>query len=177
MFFKRNFETIMLEFNYLVIFITALIPLIVGMVWYHPKAFGTIWFGETGLKKEDTNNSKMGKVFLITFLLSILYSVAMHFQVIHQLHFKSMLMNEVGFSNGEGEAFEAFVYNMKKYGQNFRTFGHGAFHGFLNSIFIVLPIIAINAMFELKSWKYIMINWGYWAVCSTIMGGIICQFM
>jgi hypothetical protein len=37
-------------------------------------------------------------------------------------------------------------------------------------------MIDINAQFEGKSWKYILINAGYFTVCFTIMGGIICAW-
>ena len=65
---------------------------------------------------------------------------------------------------------------MDKYGNNFRSFGHGAIHGIIASVFFVLPVVAINALFERRSWKYIMLHWGFWAVSLLIMGGLICQF-
>ena len=46
-------------------------------------------------------------------------------------------------------------------------------HGFLGGLFIALPILCTNALFEQKGWKYIWINAGYWIVTMTIMGGII----
>lgn len=162
--------------NYLVLFCASIIPLLVAFVWYHPKMFGKIWKTETGIIEEMTSGSNMFKIFGITFVLSFLYAIAMQFQVIHQFHFKSMLMNDVGFNDGQGTAFNDFKFMMERYGSNFRTFKHGAFHGFLNAIFIVLPIVGINAMFELKSWKYIFIIVGYWALSMILMGGVICQF-
>jgi hypothetical protein len=65
---------------------------------------------------------------------------------------------------------------MTSYGSEFRTFGHGALHGFITSLFIVFPPLATNALFERKSWTYIFINYGYWAVSLIIMGGIISQW-
>ena len=47
----------------------------------------------------------------------------------------------------------------------------------ISSIFldlVVLPITAINSLFEQKSWKYILVTSGYWMVSLTIMGAIIC---
>jgi hypothetical protein len=55
-----------------------------------------------------------------------------------------------------------------------RSFGHGALHGAIGAIFFVLPVLGINALFERKGWKYILINVGYWVVTLTIMGAIIC---
>ena len=50
---------------------------------------------------------------------------------------------------------------------------HGVLHGLLTSVFFFLPVIANNALMERKSWRYIFINLGYWAVSAMIMGGII----
>ena len=63
---------------------------------------------------------------------------------------------------------------MDQYGQNFRTFKHGAFHGTLSGIFYAFPIIAINALFERRSWKYIWIHTGYWILTLALMGGTVC---
>ncbi len=68
-------------------------------------------------------------------------------------------------------SFDAF---MTDYGDVYRTFKHGALHGFTSGIFIAFPIIAINSLFEQKSFKYIAITSGYWIVVMTIMGAIIC---
>lgn len=65
---------------------------------------------------------------------------------------------------------------MDKYGNNFRTFKHGVFHGVISGIFLIFPLFAINAMFERKGFKYIFINSGYWLVSFALMGGIICAF-
>ena len=58
-------------------------------------------------------------------------------------------------------------------GSGHRTFGHGAFHGILGGLFIVMPILSINALFERKGFKYIAINCGYWIASMAIMGGIV----
>lgn len=75
------------------------------------------------------------------------------------------------------EAYKAYTYLMDNYGNNFRTFKHGALHGFIYSIFIALPLIGVNALYDRRSGKYILINWGYWAVVMTVMGGIICAWV
>ena len=46
----------------------------------------------------------------------------------------------------------------------------------LSGSFLAMPVIAIIAMFERKSVKYVAINAGYWIVTLAIMGGLICQF-
>jgi hypothetical protein len=44
----------------------------------------------------------------------------------------------------------------------------------MTGIFFVFPLLAINAMFERRSWKYVFINTGFWTITITLMGGIIC---
>ena len=66
---------------------------------------------------------------------------------------------------------------MADYGTAFRTFKHGALHGTIAGLFIALPIIGTNALFERKSAKYIFINSGYWIVTLAIMGGIVCGWV
>jgi hypothetical protein len=61
-------------------------------------------------------------------------------------------------------------------GTAFRTFKHGAFHGFFGSMIFALPILGTNAMFEQKGWKYILVNMGYWAITLTVMGGVVCAW-
>ena len=58
----------------------------------------------------------------------------------------------------------------------YSTFGHGLMHGFFIALMLVLPIFATNAMFERKGFKYIMVNWGYWAVTIMIMGGLLSKW-
>lgn len=65
---------------------------------------------------------------------------------------------------------------MDKYGNNFRTFKHGAFHGTIGGFFFATPVLCINALFERKSFIYIAINAGYWIITLALMGGVICAF-
>ena len=65
---------------------------------------------------------------------------------------------------------------MDKYGNNFRTFKHGFVHGILAGIFLALPLIAVNALFEKKGVAYIAINAGFWTINLALMGGVICAF-
>ena len=102
------------------------------------------------------------------------------FVVIHQFGFFSMMMDAEGkqLLSDHSSAFYGHVKAV--YDQcsgSFHTFKHGAFHGALLGIFTILPIIATGAMFERKGFKYIAINAGYWILCLTIMGAIVCHFM
>ncbi|HQU61141.1 MAG TPA: DUF1761 domain-containing protein, partial [Saprospiraceae bacterium] len=95
---------------------------------------------------------------------------------IHQVHLYSILVDEPGFGDENSEVMKMLTGFMDQYGQNFRTFKHGAFHGTLNGIFFALPVLGINALFERKGWKYILLNGGYWIISLALMGGVVCAF-
>jgi hypothetical protein len=166
----------MLEIKFWIIPIAALVPLIVGFVWYNPKVLGTAWMNAAGLTEEKMKGVNMGLIFLLTYLFSCLLASSMLSLTIHQMGVQSVLINEEGFGKEGSEIMNYFSDFLAKYGTNFRTFKHGALHGTLGALFIAFPMLAINALFERKSWKYIWINTGYWVISMLLMGGIVCQF-
>jgi len=118
----------------------------------------------------------MGLVFFLTYIFSCLVGFALISITIHQMGFQSALMNEEGFGKEGAEIMTYIADFVSKYGSNFRMFKHGALLGTLTGIMVALPILAINSLFERKSWKYIWINAGYWIISLMLMGGVICQF-
>lgn len=161
--------------NFLVIALAALIPMVIGSVWYHRKVFGTAWIKASGVSEEQTQGAHMWVTFGLTYVLSFFVGMALTFIVIHQFGIFSTLAGEAGFMEQGTAVNDYFMDFMSKYGTNFRTFKHGAFHGTFTGVFIGLPILAVNAMFERKGFKYIAINAGFWIVCMALMGGVICQ--
>ncbi len=165
-----------MKIDLLVSALVALVPLVIGFVWYNPKLFGTAWMKATGLTEEKMKGANMPMIFGLTFVLSFFIATALHMVVIHQWGaFSSMLTNPNIMESGS-ELNIAFTEYIAKFGGNFRTFGHGALHGAMNGLFFIMPIIAISAMFERRGFKYIAINSGYWVVSLAIMGGIICKY-
>lgn len=57
--------------------------------------------------------------------------------------------------------------------ENYPPFLHGAFHAGKTALFLVVPALVTNALFEQKSWTYILINAGYWLVGLALAGGVI----
>lgn len=162
--------------NFLILPIAALVPLIIGFIWYNDALFGKAWMKENHLTKEQLQKGNMMRIFGLTYLLGLFLAVGLMPMVIHQMHLFSVLADTPGFKETGSEVNTYFMDFMSQYGQNFRTFKHGMFHGMLGSIFIALPVLGINALFERKSFKYIAIHLGYWALTMGIMGGIICQW-
>lgn len=159
--------------NLFAVFGSALVTLVMGFIWYHPKVFGTIWMREAGLTEADMQKGNMAKVFIITYIVSLMMTFIIMALTIHQMGAMGMVGGQPDLP-GVKPSFAAF---MADYGTAFRTFKHGALHGTITGVFLVFPIMAINGMFERKSWKYIFINSGYWALTLMLMGGILCQWL
>ncbi|RCS26209.1 DUF1761 domain-containing protein [Polaribacter sp. WD7] len=165
-----------MEMNFYVLFLTALVPMILGSIWYGPL-FGKTWMSIMGFTEESLKETNMIKVLAICYVLSVLISSALMPMVIHQMGTYSTLAGEPGFAEQTGDAFVYFENFVNTYGDRFRTFKHGAFHGVLYGLFLIMPILGIIAMFEKKSFKYVAINAGYWIVTLAIMSGIICKWL
>ncbi|MEN8818036.1 MAG: DUF1761 domain-containing protein [Polaribacter sp.] len=165
-----------MEMNFNVLFLAALVPMIIGFVWYGPL-FGNAWMKEMGFTKESLAGTNMVKTLIISYVFSFFIASFLMFAVIHQSGVYSTLAGEPGFNEKAGEGFAFFQDFINTYGDRFRTFGHGALHGVITSIFFVLPILSIVALFEKKTLKYVAINAGYWMVTLAIMGGIVCQWL
>jgi hypothetical protein len=155
--------------NPLALLLAALSTLVIGFIWYNPKVFGNAWMKESGMKEEDMKGANMVKIFGLSLVYAFLMSFILQFLVIHQFGAAGMIGGDVAAAKPSYEAF------MADYGTTFRTFKHGALHGFMSGLFLALPIIGNSALYERRSFKYVMIVGGYWTVAFTIMGGIICM--
>ena len=130
--------------NWISVLLAALVPLVMGFIWYHKALFGKAWMAATGITEEKAKESNM----VVTFGLSLLMAAIMAFFF-------------VNFNNSTGQE------------GVFDTFKHGAAHGALIGLFIAMPIMITNGLFEHRGWKLILINLGYWLVTMAIMGGIV----
>lgn len=155
-----------METNYLAILVAALSSFVVGFIWYNPKVFGTIWMNEIGMTDEKAKQGNMVKIFGFTFLFALMFAFMMPTITNHQIGALQLA--------GGNENDEAFLAYMQVHGEMFRSFKHGALHGLIAGLFLALPIVATNSLFEQKSWKYTFVTAGYWVVVMTVMGAIIC---
>ena len=158
--------------NFYMLFVAALIPLVIGAIYYHPKVLGKAWMKTNGFENSDLEGGNMPLIFGLTFLFSVLMAFTLSSIVIHQAAVLSMFMPEAMVLGSEDQV----AYNdlMVLYGDRFRTFGHGAIHGTMLTLFFVFPLIAINALFERRGWKYIFIHSGFWLINLILMGGLLC---
>jgi hypothetical protein len=165
-----------MSINWPILLLAAIIPLIVGFIWYNPKVFGTVWMKASGMTEDQMKGSNMALVFGLTYFYSLLIAMFLLVVVIHQFHVYSIFAADPGVNDPTTEVGAYFKNFMDKYGNNFRTFKHGAFHGTLLGIFLTMPLLGINALFERKPFKYVLIHTGYWIVTFALMGGVICGF-
>ena len=110
---------------------------------WYGMVFKNAWMAETGMTEEKQKQGNMALTFGLSFVFAVLVAMFLYGYVWH---------------HEEPE---------------FHTFKHGAFHGALLAVFIGLPLLGTNALYEQRSWKYILINVGYWVVSMAIMGGIV----
>jgi hypothetical protein len=157
-----------MEINFLALLVAALSTLAVGFIWYNPKVFGTIWMKESGMTEEKMKGANMAIIFGLSFFYAFLISLLLQVLVIHQF-------GALGMVGGDPTiAKPSYTDFMADYGNAFRTYKHGALHGFMTGLFLVLPLIGTNALYERRSFKYTLVTAGFWTVCFTIMGAIIC---
>ena len=159
-----------------IVALAALVPLIMGFIYYNPKVIGTAWMKEAEMTEEKMKNANMLMIFALSFIFAFFLGFMLFGLVVHQTDFYSLLASEEGFMVPGSETTAIIDDVMAKYGNHFRTFKHGALHGTLIGVFVVFPIFATNAMFERKTWKYTFINTGYWIITLALMGGVLCQW-
>lgn len=167
----------MLQFNWLAILASGLLPLFVGAVYYNPKVLGNAWMNASGIAEERLKNANMTKIFGFTLLLGLLLAVFFMPIVLHAIHVYSLVAPPGGGAAvPDSPGMQDALAFLEKYGGNFRTFKHGAFHGIIAAVFCVWPVLGIVALFERKGWKYTAIHLGYWAITFALMGGVICAY-
>lgn len=129
--------------NFLAVIVATFSTFIVGWLWYGPL-FGKAWLSAVGITEEDVEKKNMAKIFGLAFLFELI-----------------MAFNLAMFLTGSAEAAEQM------------TAGTGAFYGFLTGFGWVFFALAVNSLYEGKSWTYIFINGGYWTISFTVMGAIL----
>ena len=162
--------------NMLVVVLAALIPMIVGFLYYNPKLLGTVWMNEAGMTEEKMQGGNMVKMLLLSFVCAFFFSAFLFGFVVHQTDVYSLYASETGFGAEGSAVMNRLDTLMLELGARFRTFGHGAFHGVLIGVLFVTPILGTNAIFERKSFKYVAVNGGYWIITIALMGGVLCQW-
>ena len=139
-----------MEINWLALVAAAILPLVTGFLWYGPL-FGKAWMKESGMTEEKAKQMNPAKTYGLAVLMAFIIAM-----------FIWPMVFLGGAPPDDLHGTEAFL-----------TFKHGALHGSMLGVFVALPILATNALFEQKSFKYVAINAGYWIVTMALMAGVI----
>ena len=71
-------------FDIPVMAIAALIPMIIGFIWYNPKVFGKAWMEASGMTDEKVKSGNMPLIFGLSFVFSFFLSLLLSNLAIHQ---------------------------------------------------------------------------------------------
>ena len=163
-----------MEMNLIALLGATIVPLLVGAVYYGP-VLGKAWMNVNGFTEDDLKGANMAVIFGLSLLFSFLIALSMTTIVIHQMGIMQILQPLADAGSSEAQTtLDSFMENYSGY---HRSLGHGALHGAILSLLFAFPLVAINALFERRGWKYIGIHTGYWFIVLTIMGAIICKFL
>lgn len=159
-----------------IVALAALVPMIMGFIYYNPKVVGTAWMKASGVTEDKMKGANMPVIFVLSYLFGFMLALLLFSTVVHQAGLFSLFAGEEGFGVEGTATMNELNGLMDVLGDRFRTFGHGAFHGTVVGVFIALPILGRNALFERKGGKYILINVAYWTITLALMGGVLCQW-
>lgn len=162
-----------MDLNYAACFSIAFIPLVLGFLWYHPKSLMHRWVGIDHPFSQIANLTPLA--ILWAFFLSVILVYGYTNLIIHQLGFYELFFTDI--MMGSDEAKQVTTEFLAKYGQKHRHFGHGVFHGAINTFVVALPFLGFYALLEGKTNKELVFHFLYWLITSMIMGGLIAEFV
>jgi len=134
--------------NWLAVLVAGISAFVLGGVWYSPALFGKAWMKDSRLSEEQIKAGNKGKIFGATAIFSLLMAVNL-----------AMYLADSPANCPEGCAQRTDL-------------AWGTIAGFLTGIWTFCAI-AIHSLFELKSWRLILINGFYSLFSLTLMGAII----
>jgi len=124
--------------------VAALVPMVIGFLWYHPKTFEKPWRESVGLSEEQVNSGNMALIFGLSFIGALIMTIPLGYWANHA-------------DDGGG----------------FNTFGHGAFHGLFPGLGVAGMVLLSNGLFSRRSLKGIFIDIAYWTLTIMVMSGIL----
>ncbi|MBK6545966.1 MAG: DUF1761 domain-containing protein [Saprospiraceae bacterium] len=135
--------------NLIAVAVAALVPMIMGFIYYHPKVMGNAWMKANGFTLESIGTGPKPVLYLVALAFSFLLSFRLCIDVI---------------APGQDVAPD---------GHSYITFQHGLAHGAINTIFLLLPVLGTISIFEKRGWNWLFVNLAYWGVTLMIMQGIL----
>ncbi len=165
-----------MEFNIWALPLAALVPMLLGSLWYSPLLFGKAWQQEAGLTDEQLQGANMPLIMLLSYFFSCFLAAGLLLSTVHQISIMELWASKEGFGVAGSAAQTEFESVLAMVGNRHLSFQHGLLHGMETGFLIALPILVIKSLFEQKSWKYIGLNAAYWILAMGLMGAIVCQW-
>ena len=131
--------------NWLSMGLSTITPIVIGYIYYHKALFGKTLMSSIGAQHQTLNPVSKAVFIGVSLVFSFLLSFFL-------LNFCNDGINQEG---------------------DFDNFQHGAWHGGFIAITIVTPVVLINALFQPKAWKHILINILYWFITLALMSGML----
>jgi hypothetical protein len=142
------------QINFIAILCAALLPLVMGFLYYHPSLFGNKWMAANNFVKANMTPPKP-VMYLLAFFCSFLLAFFLW-----------------GWVTGGGGMEQSQVVDPID-GHSYVTFGHGVFHGVAFSLMVLLPVFITMKIFEARKWSWAWINIGYWSLTTILMCGLL----
>ncbi len=143
----------MFEINYLFVVLAALVPMIMGAIFYGPL-FGNQWMNSLGYTKDSIPEPiKMPVVYVVSLILSFILAFFL-LTVMELTHKECSEAGEIIFGSHD-------------------TFPHGMLHGFFLGLGIAIPVLVNNLLFQRMRGSNILLNVVYWLLTISIMGGVL----
>lgn len=122
--------------------------LLIGFIWYG-ILFKNTWMESVGLSIEKIKQGLHPAIlYALVFVLAFVFTQGLYHHIIN-IHAKFGSTTE-------------------------HPFWHGVSHGLTDSyLYGAIPVLIVNALFDQRNWKYILINVSYWIVTFGVMGGVI----
>jgi len=164
-------------FNFYIIPLTALVPVVMSYIWYSHSVLGRALEQKSGITLDSSSQLKLIRTITLSYLFGFLVAYLLSFATVHQLSVLQLFFMDPAMDDATSEISQFTAEYMERYGTRHRSFGHGVVHGLENGFLLSLAIIGLPGLIENRSWKYIFIHVGFWTVCFGIMAGILCQFL
>lgn len=139
------------EYNFLAIAVAALVPMVMGFLYYG-VLFEKPWLDSLGYTKEYAEGGNPAIKYGLALLMAFI--VAFYLKTNIELTHKDVVDGNLILGS-------------------FHTFKHGALHGAMTSLLGVIPVIVSLGLFQRNTGKNIMLNVLYWIITFAIMGGIL----
>jgi hypothetical protein len=80
--------------NFLVLLGAALMPMVIGFIYYHEKVLGKPWMAVTGMTDEKVKEANMPLMLIVSFVFSVLLALGLYVLSVHQTGLQSLFFGD-----------------------------------------------------------------------------------